>query len=343
MTNYHAPDNHQQDPPAKHGREQAEVKEIVTDTINTHRVRFHEEENGVVTEIAEEMTFIAPEKEHRHLQKPLSYVTQEHMIDHEHHKEQKDKAWKSAWQDTFVQNPQQWLEENAEKLQESFGDFGGKLMCIDEGVEPENGKNAVYIAGSGILYKRDELKGKSMEERADAFTKAIDRSAVRDVTSHQLCGACGMCKEFGEDAEKVAMMWGKAIAKKLGVPYIDHVPPARRPKEFHDALFAYYDGTGRFQDPARAGLPKGFTYSRGILNDGAQGAFEIGVARSIAMGDHGFGKRFTKENPFTIVVIGDPDRPEFSEEKLLQELQPIADQYEMVKIITMKAPSQKVS
>ena len=82
----------------------------------------------------------------------------------------------------------------------------------------------------------------------------------------------------------------------------------------------------------------GFVASRIYLGD-KQTAVETAVSINIALGDHGFGKRITPEQPHVLVAVGNPNNPELSTDALLKELQPIAAQYNgKVKIYGLTAP-----
>jgi hypothetical protein len=69
---------------------------------------------------------------------------------------------------------------------------------------------------------------------------------------------------------------------------------------------------------------------RAIHNHGPSkktAADEVAVACQIAFGAHGFGDRFTPDNPLIIVPIGNPHRDELSVERLKEELEPVVEQY----------------
>lgn len=184
------------------------------------------------------------------------------------------------------------------------------VRCIDEGASG----HGLHLAGSGILLG---------EERAYEIMKAAN---VDMVTSHEGCGAAALyAKEHGLDAAKAdeyGQEFSKKLAERLGVPY-KHIAAEEmdRPKEFHHARYAIYDGTGTFNHRAIPGFPAAFVVNRRI-NEG--GLAEAEVSASIALGDHGFGQRFTAESPFTFIVIGDPESEEFSADSLVAELEPIA-------------------
>ena len=88
-----------------------------------------------------------------------------------------------------------------------------------------------------------------------------------------------------------------------------------RPKEFHNACAVWFDATGKFNpDKIGSSIPKGFlidykvSSSTGREEDKGYPFAELQVAINIALGDHGFGGKFTKENPFTIVVIANDNK-----------------------------------
>ncbi|PIS39218.1 MAG: hypothetical protein COT33_03125 [Candidatus Nealsonbacteria bacterium CG08_land_8_20_14_0_20_38_20] len=84
----------------------------------------------------------------------------------------------------------------------------------------------------------------------------------------------------------------------------------RRPKDIHNAVAVYYDGTGKFNPGHLENIPQGFVISRGGLEEslGEESkdycGQELGITCSIAFGYHGFSKKFSEKEPFTIMVIG---------------------------------------
>ena len=165
------------------------------------------------------------------------------------------------------------------------------VRCIDEGT-PEG----LHSAGSGILRDKAEV--------ASAFKKA----GVTEITSHDGCGAAKLyAKAKGLDeskADEYGKQWSEEIAKELGIPY-RHIPAEemQRPKEFHIARVAYYDGTGTFNFGDGKTFPPGFIISRKIQSE-QDSLAEAGVTLDIAFGDHGFGSLITETDPFIFVVIG---------------------------------------
>jgi len=202
--------------------------------------------------------------------------------------------------------------ENLPDIQSAFELDDHCLRCIDEGTP-----GGIHLAGSGILM--DEVKA----------IEASKAAKVDGVYSHAGCGAAAMfAKQKGLDMtnpDEYGRQWAKQLAERLGVPYKGHIEKSdmKRPADFHNARVAYYDGTGSF-DPSRvADLPPGFVISR-RHTDAANAQSEADVAVSIATGDHGFGTLITDKEPFYLMVVGDPEDPNFSANKLQAEVDAIA-------------------
>ena len=216
--------------------------------------------------------------------------------------------------------------EELPNLYESFIEHDHCVRCIDEGTP-----GGFHSAGSGILREKIEV--------IEAFKKA----GVKEITSHDGCGAAGIyAKVHNLDSSKsdeYGKVWAKEIAGELGVSY-RHITAKEmnRPEGRHVARVAYYDATGKFDYSKVSELPTGFIISRAIqrLNDSVA---ESEVSFNIATGDHGFGVLITKHNPFVIVVIA-RDEEELSE--LKSELSGLSDKFgERLRIDGFVAPKKK--
>ncbi len=189
------------------------------------------------------------------------------------------------------------------------------VNCIDEGTP-----GGLNLAGSGILLE---------PETAVKYARAAQADGV---CSHEECGAAKLyAKKMGLDpskSDKCGIQWAKKLAKMLGVPYRGHISirQMKRPSGLHVARVTYYDGTGRFCPENVKGLPPGFVISRKFI-EADYAAEETGISISIATGDHGFGHKITKKDPFIIVVVGDPHNPNFSVKKLEKEAVAIAKKH----------------
>lgn len=217
--------------------------------------------------------------------------------------------------------------KDLENLELAFSSKDHCVCCIDEGTP--NGP--YHSAGSGILGKEEEV--------LEDFKKA----GVTEITSHDGCGAAGLYTKAHEldlaKADEYGKEWSKKIAAKLGVPY-RHISSGEmsRPKEFHIARVAYYDGTGKFDYSKVKELPAGFIISRVIQTSG-KSVSEATLAFNIAIGDHGMGQLINKENPFVIVAIGKNTEDLL---KLMNELEEVKRAtHDQVKIDGFIAPEIK--
>lgn len=205
----------------------------------------------------------------------------------------------------------------------AFAESGTReATCIDEGIL----SGEFRIAGSGILLP--------IEDAAELMRKA----GVVVVTSHAECGAAGIAyrreRELATDApvelaevDAFAVERAKEIAARAGVEH-RHIPfdAMERPSGMHIARVIYVDGTGRFQSKGVLGLPRGFVVSRRYLG-AANTLHDVRLAISIALGNHGFGERFTPENPLVIIAIGERGVGEFSTALFIKELEPVISEH----------------
>lgn len=168
------------------------------------------------------------------------------------------------------------------------------IHCVDEGTPW-----GLHSAGSGIL--RDEQE----------ILKIFRDAKVMGITSHDGCGAAklyaranGLDESKGDDCGK---KWAKKLAQELGVSY-HHIAFAKiqRPKEFHIARTAYYDGTGTFNFGNGKIFPPGFIISRKIQSE-KDSLAEVILGLNIAFSDHGFGDIITEPDPFILVAIGETE------------------------------------
>lgn len=185
------------------------------------------------------------------------------------------------------------------------------LCCIDEGTD----RGLFRSAGSGILM--------SDKERA-RMVEYLQAMGIKGVRSHEGCGAAEKyCLENGIDlskVEEVAQQKAMEIAAEIGVPYLGHIEKLARPKAFHYARTAYYDGSGQFNQQARKDhLPPGFVISRRYM--GTETSFEnLKLSIQIALGEHGFGKKITPEKPMMLVAFADPHDAMFDHDAMKREM-----------------------
>jgi len=192
-------------------------------------------------------------------------------------------------------------------LKQAFELKDRSLRCIDEGTP-----GGLHCAGSGIL----------MDE--SVAVEEFKKAGVDGIYSHEECGAAGIyAKQKGLDpakSDEYGIDFAKRLAKKLNVPYKGHIGIAEmaRPSGLHVARVSYYDGTGKF-DPSKAkDLPNGFVVDRNHHSK-EYALQEMKVSINIALGSHGFGEKFTTEQPFMLIAVGD--------ENLKKELEPLAAEF----------------
>lgn len=183
------------------------------------------------------------------------------------------------------------------------------------------------VAGSGIL-----LPEKSWKERAKVAAKEAFARGVTKLSYHDGCGAAGLAVK--QDLEQFSPEERKQFEVKpdlYGQRFVElaqeelnklngqkesaiHVTDKEvLPFEYHAAIGATIDTTGEF-NAYRLGEkhPLKYTFnidtSSGETVQGKDANYflnELVVAIRIATGHHGFGHKFSKENPFAVVVVAD--------------------------------------
>ena len=236
-------------------------------------------------------------------------------VEHESHAVQKEHEWMQQ-QETISAILEQGMEKFVDDIPNLENAFEGQehtLCCMDEGVP----QGDMRSAGSGIL-----TEGAQREE----FIAKLRAAGIKDVTSHEGCGAAGLYRErhgiTDRTVDEVAIEQAKKMADELGVPYKGHVTELTRPAEFHTARVVYVDGTGRFNPSRVTELPAGFVVSARFMTP-EQALSEIQLAMKIAFGEHGFGDKFTQDDPLVVITIGDSTEADFGGEILSRELQAI--------------------
>ncbi len=249
----------------------------------------------------------------------------------------RDDAWEAAWGHEFFNDPRGYIHGmKGDTLNPAFGNKGGALHCFDNGVRPPEGQDAVYMAGAGILYRKDLYR--SLVERRTHLVAQLRDKGITSVGSHITCGACVLhCKECGGSPDITAQEWARDLARDLNIPCDGHMKKLQRPS-FNDALVTYYDGTGRLNDQLLAGLPTGFIISRELFEDPTQSMFELGLSYQIANGPRGFEGRFGKDHPFNIVAVWSPAERELGEERLLAEIEIVRRQFGPTKVYSLMQP-----
>lgn len=187
-----------------------------------------------------------------------------------------------------------------------------KLLCIDEGTV-----DGLHLAGQGILMDFNEVVDILLKSGADG------------AYSHKGCGAAGIFARLhgisADQADQKGIEFTQRVSEAAKIPYLGCLEASemKRPASFHNAAMAYY--TALPINPFGVeGLPNGFVVNRGIHTVALHAADEAKLAAQIALGDHGFGERFTRENPFILAVVGDRRNSLLSSDFLASELMPVA-------------------
>ncbi|GBD34016.1 hypothetical protein HRbin34_00325 [bacterium HR34] len=198
------------------------------------------------------------------------------------------------------------------------------IVCIDEGI-PWGG---IHLPGSGVLLEEtdiEELKNKIQELKKSGIK-------IKGVYSHEGCGAVAkMMKDNNIEGkqDEIATQKAKELAEKLGLEYLGHIRlnEMKREKDLHNAVFIYY--TNLWFNWEKGKFPRGFTISRNILNK-EQALKDLELAINIAFSDHGFGEKFTKENPLYIVVL------EKDEDNIEKEVENLTKNSENIRLEVIK-------
>ena len=246
--------------------------------------------------------------------------------------------------------------------------------CMDERVGNratlggEEMGNRWNVAGSGILLPEASWRARAVLAAKEAF-----RRGVTKISFHDGCGAAGLAvkqdlAQFTPDEkagfEANSDSYGQKFAElaqselnKLTGEHFEAVHVDRnevQPFEYHTAIGATIDTTGEFNAyklPSEHPLRYSFnidTSSADTLKSNEEAKFkyylnELQVAIKIATGHHGFGHKFSKEEPFAVVVVGESDeiiqRTEQQITAFLTANEPGA--LEIIKFVSLVKPTKK--
>ena len=150
------------------------------------------------------------------------------------------------------------------------------------------------------------------EEEREKFISE-NRGKIKEVTSHEGCGAAGLkfeaMQEAGEalpdgvtTSDELGKYYVKELANKLDANY-RHIEAREMSGEIHNERAIYFDGTGKFNLNSLKEMPAGFISNSPKFNFSDEYCQqELSALCSIALSDHGFGEKFTAESPFYIIV-----------------------------------------
>lgn len=251
---------------------------------------------------------------------------------HHNHNEEADNLWKESSENEMIKglNTGKDISEllSEKKLAEVFKEAPCCLGCSDGRIHDHR----LGRAGMGILA--------GVEATVDALKEMIDNGELvkegLTITSHTGCGAAKIvCNKMiaegtlpaDTDPDDLGIDFAVKVAQGLNEKGVNaeyrHIG-AKEMDEWHDERGVYLDGTGKINIETAKGekgenlLPRGFIFSDLDL-DKAVTISELKALCRIARGDHGFGNRFDKENPFYIFISAKDD-------KQYEELKSIADE-----------------
>jgi len=174
--------------------------------------------------------------------------------------------------------------------------FAHKLTCLecsDGRVNSHLGK--LGLAGEGLL-----LEGEEWAEDRAILVQSIKEQGLT-ITGHENCGAAGIVHP-GPDSDNYGYQKAKELVADTGNTY-DEVHKDKFTSQIHNERTLVMEGTGRFNVADLEGFPGQFISSASYFGLSAKyQKIEAKALIGIALGDHSFGKRFDKENPFYLIV-----------------------------------------
>jgi len=210
--------------------------------------------------------------------------------------------------------------ESLQIIIESLPNFKERFCELDT-IDCSDGRvldgKKIGIAGSGLLL--------SLEDRL----KLIRQCQGKKVTTHYNCGAAAL--KFSqlspeeipagvETADEYGTYCGQKLAQDL---HSDHefLDENRLSYESHNEVALLVDATGKFDSTHLEGFPPHFVCTGAALGLNEEYLKdEIHILTSIALGEHGFGKRFNPNNPFYILVAADDTKDLVVWKKLANEV-----------------------
>ncbi len=212
-----------------------------------------------------------------------------------------DTLWEESKQSSFIQRikgGESAQDIISSQLIESEGLRPNKTECSDGRCPHE--RNEFSAAGGGAFYS-EEL-----------FTKMLERNpGITVITTHDGCGAAnlyfGIAQKDGTVPEGVttaaeyAAYCAQEKATKHGLTY-QHISAAEFVAPEHHERGVVMDLTGYFHYRNVSGMPNMFISQTASVDTLENAVGEVSVLTGIGTGEHAFGDRLTKEDPFIILV-----------------------------------------
>lgn len=249
---------------------------------------------------------------------------------HNDHEVSTNELWKKSEQNSIIialecgkKKFNELDEALKEKMKEAFIEEPCCLGCSDGRIH----ELRLGRAGMGIVA--------GVDATVEALKKTLNKEKAFVIKSHEGCGAAKIvCNKLIEEGkisadtipDQLGIDFAKEIVEKLkaegyNVSY-SHMA-ATEMDETHDERAIYFDGTGKLNienvtlENGEKLFPRGFVFS-GLDFEESESVVELKALCGIAMGDHGFGSRLNKENPFYIIVSA-------KDEKQLADLKKTAE------------------
>ena len=218
------------------------------------------------------------------------------------HEQETERLWQESEQSPFISGLREG-EKVADIMEQldyrrAFEKRSRVLGCSDGRCRGHR----LGLPGDGILAPQADLE--------ECIRRLKDEGAD-EVDSHAGCGAAELAFRNTPrerlpigvtTAEELAKYHAEEVARRLGAK-CGHTEACDMSGEVHNERAIYFDGTGMANLEALPKLPAGFIYSGpalGMSEERMQA--DIKMLANIALGDHGFGKRFTKQTPLYVVI-----------------------------------------
>jgi hypothetical protein len=233
---------------------------------------------------------------------------------HENHEAEFNELWDKSEQNPVIAGLKegkklQEIMDSVENLEQAFASYPKQCGCADGRIH----EHRCGRAGEGIVAGVEAM----LEEIEDKINRG-EISGEYEIVSHGGCGGakavCEMLKKAGKlNSDYDSDQFGVEFAKKLfeeaqkrfpEIKFVCRHLDASDMDELHGERAIYFDSTGKINIDAVAELPEGyiFTDMPKISDDVTEK--ELSALCSIALSDHGFGERFTINNPFRIIISG---------------------------------------
>ncbi len=217
-------------------------------------------------------------------------------------KEKIENAWEESRKNEVVSRL--LAGENLQKIVETFPGFKESFCDLDT-IDCSDGRvldgKKIGIAGSLILLPKIEK---------EKFIEAYN-SKIKVLTAHRDCGAADAAFKLLKPEEipegvKTADEYGIYCAKKnaadLGAEF-RFLDIEEMASKNHNEIGLVLDQTGRFNSTNLENFPPHFVCTGAGLGFSPEYMkIEMETLVGIALGHHGYGERFAKENPFYIMV-----------------------------------------